>query len=88
MGLYENPSGDKICWVGHAFKAGQEEAKTECTNRGFQGLAEARTEYDWAFMNMIDACNISVSFFKVLSHLFCVLLIQIFSNLRLWWKLY
>ena len=57
MGLYENPSGDKICWVGNAFRAGQDEAKTECMERGFQGLAEARTENDWGFMNLIDACK-------------------------------
>ena len=58
FGLYENPSGDKICWVGNAFRAGQDEAKTECMERGFQGLAEARTLNDWAFLGLVDACNV------------------------------
>ena len=85
MGLYENPSGDKICWVGHKFKAGHSEAKTECANQGFQGLAEARTENDWGFMSLIDACkNIKLFFQYAINQSFSSLLF----DSRLYWCLY
>ena len=74
IGLYENPSGDKICWVGHAYRAGQSDAKTECKNQGFQGLAEARTENDWGFMNLLDACNVWIMLIIVSLNFFMIFL--------------
>ena len=83
--MQSNKSGDKICWVGHKFKAGHSEAKTECANQGFQGLAEARTENDWGFMSLIDACkNIKLFFQYVINQFHSSLLFQS----RLYWFLY
>ena len=60
-GLFETPSGDTVCWVGKDYTASEEDAHSQCINRGFQGLAEVKTKDDYAFLMIVDACKYTVN---------------------------